>query len=253
MDFNDTQIIATQLLQNYTSKGLTIWDKLTCTDEVSSEDLITKYTVLIKTYKTLTTNINSLLNKQYLSLNSDGDTDYFCSDLYTKSADQYTATDRLILGYLEQLEINPKLLINTVMQYRTFEPIDAFYRIPIYMHLINVLISSIESGRSNIRIVDDLSYHPPFGATFNSETNTDTIYWLDDTKLKVYHHQNTNLYNVEVKRPDGFVLTSIGHNSDDPERLFTLLDFSSVGGKTGVGYDPDDPTKDWSLKIWRQS
>ena len=128
-----------------------IWGKLLRPDAVPWTLCLSSYEIKVYTPTYRDVRINALTNRPYMELSKTG-FPYFNKTMINMDSTSYSDFDALVMSYLNDLTILPDSLFNLCEHFYDLDPMDQFYRIPVYMFLLTKLKQAI------IECVGDIKY-----------------------------------------------------------------------------------------------
>lgn len=152
-----------ELLRTPNDYRFSYWAALWDTGSVAATSLLTNYKVETWVSEGRAARLNALLNKDYVVLCADDDPDalpYISEGLVSLDDEEQSTFDRIVRMYYEQNQIDPIALLTQAKDYQTLEPMDQFYRIPVFMILLSLLQRMILVGRGFLKFGDALVYVP---------------------------------------------------------------------------------------------
>ena len=152
-----------QLLHKYSFKHRSIWQKFINPNATAWNTVVLEYVKLTHTARFMDTDINTLINKDRVELfiytgKKDGLTDDltirdYCSFYVGPDADKaVTDFEQLIYMYLNKGTVMPDTLFKIAKEYLNMTMDDQFYRIPILLFILQNVVTSISTGRNNLKI-----------------------------------------------------------------------------------------------------
>jgi hypothetical protein len=146
---------------DYDGRVSTMWTALTNPDLTKTSDVSKYYKVVTKRATGSSVTIGAMLNRDYLVITDDEeDNPYISTGLFSLDGGEQTDFDKLVRYLYEQNQIDPVLLLSLAQDYHNLSDEDAFYRIPIYMLILETLQQRTISGVGDLHFEDASTYIP---------------------------------------------------------------------------------------------
>lgn len=152
ISISDVKVRPEQLLPIY-DYSKSMWSLFTDEEHKHFSQCFTHHYVIAHTVLTFNTGINSIINRSYIQLcNSSRELPeeymvikpYVFSDaFYGENPTGLSVFESIIFDYIVSDKINIPAIVSVVENYRTVDIPNAFYDLPIYLHLIDIAIRRI--------------------------------------------------------------------------------------------------------------
>lgn len=155
LPYEEINVRPYQLVEKLNNWEFSIWSILLNPDTLPTDKLLTKFNILIYEPTVRAARINSLINKSYIELNAEGESDYiFSQDVWFGQdiPENYNQLVEIINKYITDKTLNPSDIFNIATQHRSLSQYEQFYYIPMLLFFLQLMKDSILSGRSNITI-----------------------------------------------------------------------------------------------------
>jgi len=141
VNFYQLENFPKMLLTEYENKTKNIFTYILEFNKRIKSIIPNRFTVMTKNYSHRDTDINGLINRQYIVLTSETvDTfEYILPKFMTDDIDTGNLLEQILLKYVNQKTIEPAILTTEIDGFLTLQPNDQFYSIPIYLYLLAVL------------------------------------------------------------------------------------------------------------------
>ena len=141
INFHKTDYYPKRLLTEYPNKNKNIYSFLMDSTKYLKELIPNYYSVFVKTYAHRDTDINGLINRQYLLLDKVNETNIpYHFNTYMKN-DQaiFSTLDSILYKYETEMAIDPTILMTFIKTFKDWSDEDQFYNIPICLFLLAVM------------------------------------------------------------------------------------------------------------------
>lgn len=141
INFNQMEHYPKKLLSEYPNQNKNIFVYLLSFHKLIKSLIPNRYVVTVKEYSHRDTDINALINRQYVQITkeTEGTLPYILDNLMVENTDAQIQLEIILHRYFTERVINPTTFTTLIDSFLTLSEENQFYYIPIYLYLLAVM------------------------------------------------------------------------------------------------------------------